>query len=187
MAEDELNMLDANQNASDDASAPKTRKPYIRRTPAADAAAEPAQPYTETLTYLPGRDDSPETKWAGVTFHANVPKKISANAGGTPHERLMHSIVESARSNKFFHVGEFDPAKAVAVRERTSLPKTSEQYRAWVVGWLSGVSSVGELNAKWMSEEGLRIACGVGSDDIEFLTMLIAPKRHELQKRDMAA
>jgi hypothetical protein len=185
MAEPELNMPDANPPNTDAQVADKPRRGRPPKSQPAEGASEAAQPYTETVTYLPGKEDPPETKWGSITFHANVPKEINAHAEGTPHERAMHAIIERARSNKFFHVGEFDAAKAVAVREKVTPPKTSEQYRAWVVGWLPGVSSVGELDHKWMSEEGLRIACEVGADDIDFLNTLIAPKRHELSKRDV--
>ena len=157
------------------------KRPYVRKTPAADAAPA-AELYTEQVTYLPGEGDPASVKWGGITFHANRPKEIEAHAEGSPSQRGMHQLIENARKNKFFHVGEFDAANAVEARESASLPKTSDQYRAHVIGWLSKMSSEGELDAKWISEESMRGACGVGSDDLEWLGEKIAPKRFELRK-----
>ena len=59
-------------------------------------APAPEAPKTEQVTYTPGPDDPTSVKWHGYTFHANVPKAV-ANA----------DLVERARGNKFFKVGEF--------------------------------------------------------------------------------
>lgn len=135
----------------------------------------PAAPVSEEVTYLPGEDDPPKVAWAGHVFHANVPK-IVTNA----------TLIESARKNKFFHVGAFDPHKhAVKVAEAPPTPKTAEQYRAHAVNWLKQVDSVEELDTKWASEEKLRKDCEVGSDDLDFLETLFAPRRAELKKKDM--
>ena len=186
MSETDSRNPDLNPDLNLDAGAQdsaKPKRPYTRKTQA--DAAPAAELYTEQLTYLPGEGDNASTKWAGITFHANKPKTLEAHAEGTPQQRLMHQIIEAARKNKFFHVGEFDPANAVDAHETTVLPKTSDQYRAHVVGWLPKMASEGELDAKWISEESLRGACGVGSDDLDWLGALIAPKRHELRKSGM--
>jgi hypothetical protein len=172
-----------NPNSSEDNSQ-KPKRPYTRRA-AADAAPA-AEAYTEQVTYLPGEGDNPSIKWGGITLHANVPKELEAHAEGTPQQRLMHGLIERARTNKFFHVGEFDAKNAVATQEQFAQPKTPEQYRAHVVRWLPNVMSEGELDHKWMSEEPLRQACGVGADDLDWLSTFIAPKRHELHKQGQA-
>jgi hypothetical protein len=131
---------------------------------------------SEQITYRPGPEGPATTKWHGVTFHANVPKTVT-------HAPL----IEAAKLNKFFKVGEFTSADAVATNDRAPLPKTAEQYRAHFVGWLTQVSSIAEFDAKWMSEESLRMACGVGSDDLEMMQGLAAPKLADLRKAGMAA
>src|SRR5262245_32102253 len=47
---------------------------------------------------MPAEGDPPTVRWCGHTFHANVPKDVT-HAG----------LIQAARMNKFFKVGEFDP------------------------------------------------------------------------------
>lgn len=126
------------------------------------------------ITYTPGPHDPTSVKWAGITFHANVPKMVN----DADH-------LERARSNKFFKVGEFTAADAVATRDEAPSPKTSDQYRAHAVAWFKTMQSVDDLDRKWQAEETLRMSCGVGMDDIEYLAGLSGPLRAELRKRDM--
>lgn len=129
----------------------------------------------EQVTYRPGPDDPPSVKWAGHTFHANVPKQVT-----------NPDLIERAKGNKFFKVGAFDTAKdSVPTAEAPPTPKTPEQYRAHAVAWLKTMRSVDELDMKWASEETLRMACEVGTDDIDYLMSLFQPKRAELRKREM--
>ena len=129
---------------------------------------------TEQITYLPGEEDPPKVLWNGITFYANMPRAVS-----DPR------MIEQARANPFFHVGAFDPDKhSVKLRAQTKEPKTPEQYRAHAVAWLNKVESVADLDARWAREEVLRIQCGVGADDLDFLSHLFRPKRGELEKRD---
>jgi hypothetical protein len=53
---------------------------------------------TIETTYIPGEGDPLSVEWHGHTFHANVPEQVS-------HVKL----IEAARNNKFFKVGEFYP------------------------------------------------------------------------------
>lgn len=138
--------------------------------------SEKAAPAGEQITYLPGPEDSPMVKWGGHTFHANLPKMVNDTA-----------LVERARGNRFFKVGAFVASDAVATRDEPVSPKTPEQYRAHAIGWLKTMTSVDELDRKWAGEETLRMACGVGSDDLEYLSELFAPIRSDLRKRDMAS
>ena len=78
-------------------------------------APAPEAPKTEQVTYTPGPDDPTSVKWHGYTFHANVPKAV-ANA----------DLVERARGNKFFKVGEFTESDVVTTREEPPAPKTAE-------------------------------------------------------------
>ena len=134
-----------------------------------------AKEVSEQVTYRPGPEGPASIKWRGHTFHANVPKTITS---------AEH--IEAARLNRFFKVGDFGAADAVPSRDEVPLPKTSDQYRAHVVAWMPKMSSAAEMDAKWISEEPLRLACGVGSDDLEWLQSLMAPKHAELRKAAMA-
>ena len=131
---------------------------------------------SEQITYLPAEGDPTSVKWMGHMFHANVPKTVTNAA-----------LIEKAKTNKFFKIGAFDPATDAVKVEETTEPKTPEQYRAHAVAWLKRIKSVDALDLKWQSEETLRIACEVGSDDIEYLMSLIEPKRAELRKAEQAA
>lgn len=135
----------------------------------------PPKPKPENVTYRPGEQDPPSVKWRGRTFHANVPVWIDDA-----------DFIEAARNNRHFFVGEFDQDKhGVPTVEQPSRPKTSEQYRVHFVNWLRTVTSVDELDTKWQAEETLRLACEVGSDDIDYMMTLFGPKRAELRKRDI--
>jgi len=131
---------------------------------------------SEQITYLPAEGDPNSVKWLGHTFHANVPKTVT-NA----------TLIEKAKGNKFFKVGDFDPAKDAVKVEETPEPKTPEQYRAHAVAWIKRAKSVDELDLKWQSEETLRMSSGAGSDDVEYLMSLLGPKRAELRKAEQAA
>ena len=133
------------------------------------------EPVSEEITYLPGPEDGVKTTWHGIVFHANVPKTVTKPL-----------LIEQARTNKFFHVGPFDAAKAVAIAEQPPSPKTPEQYRAHAVAWLKTVKNVDELDMKWAGEETLRIECEAGTDDVDYLMSLILPKRAELRKMEQA-
>lgn len=143
---------------------------------------EPAtEPVTETITYLPGPHDPNVTTWCGITFHANVPKDVTGHAEGSEREKLHHHLIERARDNPFFKVGNARPKKPA-----NELPKTAEQYRAYVVGWLSNpdIQHANDLIARWARDRDLRAACEVGADDYSYLGTLFMPKLHELARGD---
>lgn len=130
-------------------------------------------PESEQVTYLPGPDDPVQVKWGKQVFHANVPKTISDPV-----------LIGKARINKFFKVGDFD-AKVDAVRaEKTVTPKTAEQYRAWAIAWAKKMERVTEFDHRWSEEESLRIACEVGTEDLDYINSVIGPMRSELVRRD---
>lgn len=151
-----------------------------RLQPQLAAQNRPAQPVEQTapvgedVTYIPGPEDPSQVQWAGHHFHANIPKRVT-----------NVDLIARARGNKFFKVGTFKPGDAVKVEE-TPDPKTPEQYRAHAVAWVKTMQSVDQLDRKWAAEETLRMTCGVGLDDIEYLMNLIEPIRSELRKRDMS-
>lgn len=131
-----------------------------------------ASPDAEDVTYVPDPGDPASVKWAGRTFHANMPLQIS-------NEKHL----AKARENKWFHVGSGAPKVRVENRPE---PKNQDQYRAHVAAWLPIVKSVEELDRKWESEEGLRIACGIGTEDLELLNPLVSTRRYELRGQDTA-
>lgn len=143
------------------------------------AKSEQAKPQAkaqgEQVTYRPGPEGPVQVKWGGYIFHANVPRADIKDA----------ELIERAKRNKFFHVGDFNPVTdAVPVKEDQPAPKTAEQYRAHAAAWIKTAQSVDELDTHWQNEETLRIACGVGTDDLEYIGTLFNPKRAELKKKD---
>lgn len=146
----------------------------------------PIDPVTETVTYVPGPMDPSQVAWAGHTFHANVAKEIRGHAAGTEREKLNASLIESARVNPRFTVGGAKP-KRNAAKE----PTTPEEYRAYFVEWMNQPFQNAEpgkcadgLIARLAKDRDLQVACGVGTDDFEFMGTLFMPKVHELAKMD---
>lgn len=142
-----------------------------RRSPKQiDMAAELANDPGECLTYLAGPEDPAVIKWNGHLFNANVPKRITDEA-----------MIQSARTNKFWHVGPFDAqAHAVALSSTADAPTNSDQYRAHIVAWLKNVRTIDDLVKTWVAEANMREMCGVGSDDYSYLGTLFNPRMHEL-------
>lgn len=136
---------------------------------------------TETVTYVPGEGDPSSVKWCGHTFHANVPKEITGHAEGTASEKLNHHLIERARENPSFKV-----AGSRVKRDASALPKTAEEYRAYMIAWLKGpgIEHVDQLIARFARDRELQAVCEVGSDDFSFLSTLFMPKLHELAKAD---
>ncbi len=144
--------------------------------------ADPVAEYvTEMVIYLPGPMDPSTTKWCGHTFQANVAKEIIGHAEGTDREKLNFHLIERARDNKHFVVGDGKPK-----RDAMAPPKTAEEYRAYVVGWLKDgtIQRTNDLIARFAKDRELRTACEVGSDDYAFISTLLMPKLHELAKAD---
>ena len=85
-------------------------------------AAQQGPDEGEDLTYIPGSEDPPTCKWRGREFRANVPMRIKDK-----------SLIEAARTNRFFRVGGVGPEPG-----DNDPPKTAVQYRAHVVAWMKG-------------------------------------------------
>lgn len=151
------------------------------RTKPSDGEGPIAGPVTEAITYIPGDGDPSSVKWGGHVFQANVPKELTGHPDGTDREKLNHQIIVAADSNKHFKVGNNRPKRDVA-----ALPKTAEQYRAYMVGWLQdpSIQHTNELIARFAKDRELQASCEVGSDDYSFLATLFMPKLHELAEAD---
>lgn len=129
-------------------------------------------PVEEIVTYTPGPGDPLEVVWAGHKFKAHVPHPVRNGA-----------LIEKARSNRFFHVGEFDASKH-AYTEKLSEPKTAEGYRAWAVAWLKDVNSVDDLCERWANEARMRNKLEVGFDDFHYMSHLFQPRLDDLLRRE---
>jgi hypothetical protein len=156
----------------------------MARSPKQQVIDEPeliADPVTETLTYVPGPNDPVQVVWGGHTFKANVPKEITGHATGTEREKLNATIIDSARRNRHFVVGSGRPK-----RDPARDPTTPEEYRGYFAEWLKqpGFDHAEDLIARFAKDRDLQTACGVGTDDYDFMRDLFMPKLHELSKVD---
>ena len=161
---------------------------------------------TEKVTYTPGPGDSMETTWMGHKFKAHVPNSLdipsqdAMDIFGKPADQRSSDevarlaglskrlttnarLVTMARGNKFFHVGEFDPAKH-GYKEIVAEPKTAEAYRAWCIHWLRDVESVDDLCERWANEAKMRARLEVGYDDLKYIASLLQPKLDDLIRRE---
>jgi hypothetical protein len=141
----------------------------------------PAKAVTETLTYLPGEGDPVFVIWGGHKFQANLPKELTGHPEGTIREQLNHQIIESARNNPFFMVGDQKPK-----RTTPALPKTAEEYRAYAVRWINdpNIEHADQLIGKFAKDRTLQLACEVGTDDYSYLQTLFMPRLHKLATMD---
>lgn len=134
-------------------------------------AKKPA-PRTVDVTYAPQHGDPVSTVWHGHTFHANKPTPVPEG----------HPLLKQATSNPWFTVAGQDAPVQVSADQ--AVPTTSEEYRAYAIAWFKTVESSAEMKARWASEEGLRVSCGVGTDDLEYLNKLYVPRLAELEKAE---
>lgn len=153
--------------------------PNMRPTPktsvsTAKAPAKPepaAKPGEIMVTYIP-RDigDPVETTWNDHRFVANVPRPVS-------HE----GMIAQAKNNPWFKVDGHDPAEGV---KADGPPTDSEGYRRHAIAWFKTVTSAAEMKERWEAEDDLRKACGVGTDDLEYLDKLYTPRLAELTRAE---
>lgn len=149
-----------------------------------DATAEPTkQPGEVMVTYVPQKDDPVETVWNSHRFVANVARPVKDP-----------QMISQAKSNPWFEVEGHE--KSVD-ESHGAPPKDSDGYRRYAVDWFKATDWYGmkddqsrphpnslEFEERWESEEKLREACGVGSDDLEYLNKLLTPRLAELKKAE---
>ena len=128
---------------------------------------KPGRPPGELVTYLAGDGDPATLKWRGVEFKANVPQRITDKAH-----------IAAARTNRFFRVGNETKEAPNAA------PEDSMDYRAHVVEWMRGVTTVEGLVKNWAADRALRVKCEVGEDDVKFLGTLIEPKLRDMRNAE---
>jgi len=138
-------------------------------------------PVTETVTYMPGNGDPTSVTWCGHTFQANMPKEITGHADGSAGQQLNHHLIERARDNPHFKVGD-----ARAKRAGRELPTTPEGYRAYIAAWLQDPSlqTTDQLIQRFARDRDLQAACEVGTSDWELISTLFVPKLHDMAKAD---
>lgn len=138
-------------------------------------------PVTETITYIPGQGDPVTVKWAGQTFHANVPKELTGDASGSETAQLNHHIITTARNGHPHFVAGGGDAKPRASRKA---PKTAEEYRAHVAKWLQDpdIDTPEKLIGKFAKEREMQAACEVGTTDYELIGQLLMPRLGDLAK-----
>ncbi|EJN14751.1 hypothetical protein PMI42_01725 [Bradyrhizobium sp. YR681] len=140
----------------------------------------------ETITYVPGQHDPSFVKWCGHTLQANVPKEIKGDPDGSSTEKLNAQMIESAKGNPHFVVG--DPSKAQR-SPRNKQPKDAKSYRAYFIDWLKDETfeTPEELIGRFARDRELQAKCEVGPDDFALMGELFMPKLSDLAKAcDMA-
>jgi len=146
------------------------------RQPKSRQAEDDEQPRTlatpEQVTYTPAPGDNPEVVWMGHKFRAHI-----------PHPVTNSRLVEMAKTNKFFHVGEFDP-KLHAFKDEVPMPQTAEAYRGWAVRWFKDMRSVDEFANRWANEAKMRGKLEVGYDDYHYMSSLAQPLIDELIRKE---
>jgi hypothetical protein len=149
------------------------------------------EPVTESITYVPGEGDRPSVVWCGHTFHANVPKDITGNVGGTPRERDNFHLIESVRpknrpdGTQWFHPT-FRIGNSRPKRDGKAEPKTQMEYRAYAIEWIKdpSIEHADALIARLAKDRNLQDVCEVGYDDFQYLATLFMPRLHDLAHGD---
>lgn len=136
----------------------------------------------EMITYTPGQHDPVHVKWGGHTFQANVPKEVKGDPDGTSTEKLNAQIIELARENPHFVVGDGKDAKPRQTREKA--PKDAKGYLAYFVAWLRDghFETPEELIARFVQDRDLQAKCEIGTDDYARIGELFNPRLADLAK-----
>jgi hypothetical protein len=111
-----------------------------------------------TIMYTPIHPGDPAaTLWNRHRFMANVAVKVR----DVPQGLTAKEMIEAARNNPWFKVEGEEQASTAPI-----IPETPEQYRSFAIGWIRTATTSREMAARWKSEEGLRIDCGVSDTEI---------------------
>jgi len=152
-----------------------------QRATAEETAELISEPITESIVYVPLDGDRISITWCGHTFQANIPKEITGCATGTEREKLNFHLIERARENKHFVVG-----NAKRKRDSHVEPKTALEYRAYAVAWMKDpeIKHAEDLIARFARDRELQASCEIGYDDFEYLGTLFNPRLSELAHGD---
>jgi hypothetical protein len=141
--------------------------PNNRPAPPQAALQDPQKPIEEgeLVVYFPGDGDPATTKWRGVEFKSGIPVRVTNK-----------DHIAAARANRFYRVGNDAPQENPNI-----IPAGAMEYRAYVMRWMEGVSTVEQLVRNWARDRDLRAKCEVGYDDIMYLGTLIEPKLRQMR------
>lgn len=148
--------------------------PLFLETPMAEITKSKITPLApdhegEEVTYMPGYGDPSVTKWRGHTFKAGEPKVIK----DADH-------IEAARGNRFFRVG-----KGGSAGDNPNRPPANEmEYRAHVVRWMDKEQTVEDIIKRFAGERKLREECGVGEEDLKWLSTIVEPKLRQMRMEE---
>lgn len=132
-----------------------------------------------SITYIPQNDGDPSnTLWNRHRFRANVPVIVKDVKGGL----TALEMVDLAKGNPHFAVEGFEQARGTP-----SVPETPEQYRSYAIGWIRISTSSREMASRWRSEDDLRIQCGCGDDDLEYIQSIYRPRLAILKESEALA
>lgn len=140
---------------------------------AANAAALPK------ITYVPINPGDPsDTLWNRHRFRANVPTAVQDVKGGLTADEM----IELAKGNPHFIVDGFEQAEGTP-----AIPETPEQYKQYAVGWIRTSNISVEMMRKWRSEDDLRVQCGVGDDDLDYIQTIYKARLSVLKEAEALA
>jgi hypothetical protein len=134
----------------------------------AERAARAEQNEIPSITYTPIHPGDPaDTLWNRHRFRANVPvTPVDVKGGLTALE-----MVEAAKGNPWFQVEGEEQAQTTP-----TIPETPEQYRMHAIAWIRTATDSRDMASRWRSEEELRVECGVGDDDVEYIQSIYKPR-----------
>jgi hypothetical protein len=142
----------------------------------AEIAARADREKTPSITYTPIHPGDPaDTLWNRHRFRANIPVAPQDVKGGLS----AIEMVELAKSNPWFAVEGEEQARATPI-----VPETPEQYRSYAVAWIRLSTSTKEMSSRWRSEDDMRVQCGVGDDDIEYIQGIYRPRLAILKEQE---
>lgn len=131
------------------------------------------------ITYTPLHPGDPaDTLWNRHRFRANVPVKVQDVTGGLTAVQM----VEAARGNPWFAVEGEEQAKTTPV-----IPETPEQYRSFAIAWIRTAVESKEMARRWRSEDDLRVQCGCGDDDVEYIQTIYKSRHAVLRESEQLA
>lgn len=147
------------------------------------------------VTYMPREGDLAHTKLkGGIVLRAGEPREI--------HDPELCAILPK---NPWFKcegkgVDDGEQTKKLAARAETGgwdkrrKPKTAEDYRAYAISWINesmpdesdddgeraAANCKAAMRKRWDDEAQMRVACGVGEDDLDQINGIYGPKLAQL-------
>jgi hypothetical protein len=131
------------------------------------------------VTYTPIHPGDPaDTLWNRHRFRANIPTAVQDVKGGL----TAVEMIELAKGNPHFIVDGFEQAEGTP-----ATPETPEQYKLYAVGWIRTANISREMSSRWRSEDDLRVQCGVGDDDLEYIQTIYKSRLSVLKESEALA